>query len=82
VLIGPISILGDRVSVRERDVNQAIIIDDERYIHYATNIEPEQGDVGHRDIWVVEINRWDQRAYGPTHERQASEARFTEEITA
>lgn len=64
------------------DVNQAILIDDERYIHYATNIEPEQGDVGHRDIWVVEINRWDQRAYGPTHERRASEARLTEEITA
>jgi hypothetical protein len=64
------------------DVNQAIIIDDERYIHYATNIEPEQGDVGHRDIWVIEINRWDQRANGPRHERQASEARFTEENTA
>lgn len=63
------------------DVNQAILIDDERYIHYATNIEPEQGSVGHRDIWVIEINRWDQRAYGPAHERQASEARLAEEIT-
>jgi hypothetical protein len=64
------------------DVNQAILIDDERYIHYATNIEPEKGDVGHRDIWVIEINRWDQRAYGPKHERQAREAHLPEEITA
>lgn len=44
-------------------------------------IEPEHGDAGHRDIWVIEINRWDQRAYGPKHERQASHARFVEEIS-
>ncbi|MBK8972920.1 MAG: 2OG-Fe dioxygenase family protein [Hahellaceae bacterium] len=49
--------------------NQAIIIDDERFIHYATNIEPEVGDTGYRDIWVIEINRWENRAYGPGHER-------------
>jgi len=51
--------------------NQAIIIDDERYIHYASDIEPANGDVGYRDIWVIEINRWHNRAYGPTHEREA-----------
>lgn len=72
---------GQVIFQKTLDVNQAILIDDERYIHYATNIEPEQGDVGHRDIWVIEINRWDHRAYGPTHERQASEARLTE-VTA
>ncbi len=64
------------------DVNEAILIDDERYIHYATNIEPEEGNLGHRDIWVIEINRWDQRAYGPAHECQAREARLTEKIPA
>ncbi|MBY6311543.1 2OG-Fe dioxygenase family protein [Alcaligenes faecalis] len=53
--------------------NQAILIDDERFIHYASNIEPEEGDIGYRDIWVIEINRWKNRAYGPTHE-QASMA--------
>lgn len=54
--------------------NQAIIIDDERYIHYATDIEPATGDwrlatgdSGYRDIWVVEINRWENRAYGRVH---------------
>ncbi|MCL1476207.1 MAG: 2OG-Fe dioxygenase family protein [Marinobacter sp.] len=51
------------------DENQAILIDDERFIHYASNIEPEEGDVGYRDIWVIEINRWHNRAYGPAHER-------------
>jgi len=56
------------------DVNEAILIDDERYIHYATDIEPDQGSVGHRDIWVVEINRWSERAYGPIHERESSQS--------
>lgn len=27
------------------------------------NIEPEQGSAGHRDIWVIEINRCDQQVY-------------------
>lgn len=51
--------------------NQAIIIDDERYIHYATNIEPVEGEAGFRDIWVIEINHWENRAYGRFHEKQA-----------
>lgn len=53
------------------DENQAILLDDERFIHYATDIEPEEGDVGYRDIWVIEINRWHNRAYGPAHERSS-----------
>lgn len=56
------------------DENQAILIDDERYIHYATSFVPSKGTVGHRDIWVIEINPWEKRAYGPKHERQASGA--------
>lgn len=51
------------------DENQAVLIDDERFIHFASNIEPEEGDVGYRDIWVIEINQWQNRAYGPAHER-------------
>lgn len=54
--------------------NQAILIDDERYIHYATDIEPLTGEVGYRDIWVIEINRWEDRAYGRAHEREAMAA--------
>jgi hypothetical protein len=62
--------------------NQAVLIDDERYIHYATDIVPAQGTVGHRDIWVIEVNRWHKRAYGPAHERQALEATLPAEATA
>lgn len=54
--------------------NEAIVIDDERYIHYATDIEPAEGEAGFRDIWVIEINRWDNRAYGRAHERSAMSA--------
>ncbi|MCY0965907.1 2OG-Fe dioxygenase family protein [Parathalassolituus penaei] len=60
---------GDVLYQTTLDENQAILIDDERFIHYATNIEPEVGTEGHRDIWVIEINRWQYRAYGPAHER-------------
>jgi len=59
--------------------NEAILIDDERYVHYATDIVPENGSVGHRDIWVIEINRWRKRAYGPAHERRAKEAKLSAE---
>lgn len=62
--------------------NQAVLIDDERYIHYATDIAPEQGAIGHRDIWVIEVNRWHKRAYGPIHERRALEATLPAEATA
>ncbi|MGE4242671.1 2OG-Fe dioxygenase family protein [Ramlibacter sp.] len=51
--------------------NQAILIDDERYVHYATDIVPAEGSAGYRDIWVIEVNRWHRRAYGPAHERRA-----------
>ncbi len=64
-------------AVVHRDVlgeNQAALIDDERYIHNATDIEPVEGSSGHRDIWVIEINRWHKRAYGPAHERRAAAA--------
>ncbi|MGG7674563.1 2OG-Fe dioxygenase family protein [Pseudomonas sp. WC2] len=53
--------------------NMAVLIDDERYIHYATDIAPASGETGYRDIWVVEINKWQNRAYGPAHEARASQ---------
>lgn len=59
--------------------NQAILFDDERYVHYATDIVPDQGAAGHRDIWVIDVNRWHKRAYGPAHERRAREATLSAE---
>ena len=52
--------------------NEAILLDDVRYIHNATNIEAVEGSYGHRDIWVIEVNKWSNRAYGVKHERLAS----------
>lgn len=58
--------------------NQAILIDDERYIHYATDIAPQTEHTGYRDIWVVEINKWENRSYGPAHEKMASQLTYEE----
>lgn len=52
--------------------NQAILLDDENFIHYASEITPTSGNTCYRDIWVVEINEWSNRCYGPTHDREAS----------
>lgn len=59
--------------------NQAILIDDERYIHYATDITQQTDHTGYRDIWVVEINKWENRSYGPTHEKKASQCLYEEQ---
>lgn len=72
-------------AIVHRDVlgeNQAVLIDDERYIHYASDIRPANGSTGRRDIWVIEINRWHKRAYGPTHERRAARATLPTTATA
>lgn len=58
--------------------NQAILLDDERYIHTATDINTVEGGTGYRDIWVIEINQWEKRAYGPRHEKLASAATLEE----
>lgn len=53
--------------------NQAILMDDARWIHYATDIVAAEGyESGYRDIWVIEVDPWAQRCYGPLHERRAS----------
>jgi hypothetical protein len=53
--------------------NQAILMNDERWIHYATDIVTADGyDSGYRDIWVIEVDPWAERCYGPLHEQRAS----------
>ncbi len=60
------------------DENQAILLDDEKFIHYASEITPISGNTCYRDIWVVEVNEWSNRCYGPTHDREASLYKFME----
>jgi len=51
--------------------NQAILIDDERFVHTASNIKHVIGSEGYRDIFVIEVNHWNNRAYGLKHEKSA-----------
>ena len=53
--------------------NQAVVYDDGKMWHNATDILPINEDVGgFRDIWIVAINRWENRRYGPEFELRAA----------
>ncbi len=58
-----------RTTIQE---NQAIILDDTRMRHDATNIEPaEASGSGYRDYFGTSLNPWEDRRYGPEFERRA-----------
>jgi hypothetical protein len=52
---------------------QAMIVEDERMWHDATQIVSRDGALGYRDIWIVSINPWEARRYGEAFERRAAE---------
>ena len=52
--------------------NQALVYDDGKMWHHATDIEPTHPSGGHRDLWIVAFNRWENRKYGPEFERIAT----------
>ena len=51
--------------------NEAVVIEDEKMYHNASNVTPTSTEVGYRDYIVVNINRWENRRYGPDFEREA-----------
>ncbi len=51
--------------------NEAIVIEDEKMYHNATNVSATTKETGFRDYIVVNINRWEDRRYGPEFEREA-----------
>jgi len=51
---------------------QAMIVEDGRMWHHATDIVSHDGSPGYRDIWIVSINAWDARRYGEAFEQQAA----------
>jgi hypothetical protein len=53
---------------------QALIVEDERMWHHATDIVPLDGRYGHRDIWIVSLNAWEDRRYGDDYEKRALES--------
>lgn len=50
---------------------QALVIEDERMWHDATEIVSLDGQLGYRDIWIVSINPWAARRYGEAFEARA-----------
>lgn len=50
---------------------QALVYDDGQMLHYATDIVPTHPDGGHRDLWIVAFNRWENRRYGEEFEAAA-----------
>ncbi|MFT2017325.1 2OG-Fe dioxygenase family protein [Streptomyces sp. 796.1] len=50
---------------------QALVYEDGAMWHHATDIEALDERGGHRDLWIVAINPWEQRKYGAEFERLA-----------
>lgn len=48
--------------------NQALMFEDAEMLHHATDIEPLTSEGGHRDLWIVAFDKWDNRKYGPEYE--------------
>lgn len=51
--------------------NQALVYDDAVMWHNATDIVAQDDTGGHRDLWIIAINRWENRKYGEEFERAA-----------
>ncbi|MGC9666038.1 2OG-Fe dioxygenase family protein [Planosporangium sp. 12N6] len=51
--------------------NQALVYSDGAMWHTATDIVARDGTGGHRDLWIVAFNDWENRKYGEEFERAA-----------
>ncbi|WP_330330977.1 2OG-Fe dioxygenase family protein [Streptomyces sp. NBC_00536] len=47
---------------------QAVVIDDRKMRHYATDIVAPRGEEGHRDLFLLAYNAWPERRYGEEYE--------------
>jgi hypothetical protein len=50
---------------------QALVHEDPKMFHHATNITHLSEEGGYRDIWIFAFNAWENRRYGPLHEKSA-----------
>jgi hypothetical protein len=48
---------------------EAVAFVDGRMLHHTSEIFAN-GESGHRDLWILAINRWDERRYGPEFEQK------------
>ena len=53
--------------------NQALIYEDSAMWHNATDIVAKDDTGGHRDLWIVAINDWDNRKYGDEFEQAVAQ---------
>jgi hypothetical protein len=49
---------------------QAVVFDDRRMFHHVTDIQHRDDRGGFRDVWLVAVNPWAHRRYGPEYEAQ------------
>jgi hypothetical protein len=49
---------------------QAIAFDDRAMFHHVTDIEHLTDEGGHRDVWLVAVNSWENRRYGEEYEAE------------
>ncbi|WP_434740802.1 2OG-Fe dioxygenase family protein [Micromonospora sp. SH-82] len=47
---------------------QAVLLDDRAVAHDVTDVLPENGQAGHRDILIVAFSRWKEKWYGEEHD--------------
>ncbi|MGE5827052.1 MAG: 2OG-Fe dioxygenase family protein [Micromonosporaceae bacterium] len=50
---------------------KAVLLDDRAIAHDVTDIEPENGKAGHRDILITAFSRWKEKWYGDEHDAAA-----------
>ena len=48
---------------------QAVLLDDRNVWHDVTDVLPEDGKAGHRDIFIVSFSRWREKWYGDEHDQ-------------
>lgn len=51
---------------------EVLVLRDEDLVHGALDIRPASAEGGYRDIWVISINPWADRRYGPEFEAFAT----------
>jgi hypothetical protein len=61
--------------------NQALVYEDGAMWHHATDIVALDETGGHRDLWIVAFNRWEDRKYGEAFERAALAGDGTTSLT-
>lgn len=50
---------------------QAVLLDDRAIAHDVTDLAPENGQPGYRDILITAFSRWKERWYGDEHDMKA-----------